>query len=124
MAPLSAPLGTCYSWQRQLENGRQRRNFVCSGLGSGQTSGLQLSGARDWPPVPPVRPRHPRHGPNTRAGMCLSPRGGSPVTTSVLSHTCAELGILSSAPGAAGVTVGIPVSVTPGHWGVSTGVCV
>lgn len=59
VAPLPAPLGTCYSWQRQLENGRQRRNFVCSELGSGQTSGLQLSGAQDRSPVPPVRPRHP-----------------------------------------------------------------
>lgn len=59
VAPLPAPLGTCYSWQRQLENGRQRRNFVCSGLGSGQTSGLQLSGARNRPPVP-------RYGPGTR----------------------------------------------------------
>ncbi|XP_036247085.1 semaphorin-3B [Molothrus ater] len=66
VAPLPAPLGTCYSWQRQLENGRQRRNFVCSGLGPGQTSGLQLSGARDRPPVPPGAA--PRSLPEDAAG--------------------------------------------------------
>lgn len=39
-------------------------------------------------------------------------------------HWCAERGILSSAPGAAGVIVGIPVSVTRGHRDGSTAVCV
>lgn len=51
MASLPAPFGTCYSWQWWLENGRQWRNFVCSGLGLGQTSGLQLSGVQDQPPT-------------------------------------------------------------------------
>lgn len=91
VAPLPAPLGTCYSWQRQLENGRQQKNFVCSGLGSGQTSGLQLSGARDRPPYPPYGPGIPQHGPHTRAGECLSRGGGCPATTGVLSVASSAL---------------------------------
>lgn len=68
-------------------------------------------------PAPPARP-------HARASKCLSRRELSPGTARGLSHACAELGTLSSAPGAAGV----PVSVTPGHWGgcrcVCVGVCV
>lgn len=100
------------------------KEFVCSGLGPGQTSGLQLSRAQNQPHAAPttapsgprMAPAHPstlRPGRQHPGGSCLA-QGRSGPAIRVLCHSCTECAVLSPALGAVGVIVGVTVDHVSG----------